>query len=134
MSDGKAMTGTFCDLTKYGSDGWGISIECDGDVYPGLEVMVRRKDGEVKPITVDDVIYEDPWKVVCTARRDPNDKPAGARKGATRRGGDLGGEGGDDDPRPRRQGTVAFGTETIDLGGTRIAKGVSDFDALLDIG
>ena len=131
----KKLHGTFCDMTKYGGEGWGVQIEEDGDIAPGQEIDVRRKDGETKPITIDDIVYEDPWKVVCSVRRDPADKPANARKGAAKRRGAVDVSDGRDgnDPRPARRGTARFSGKFIDLGGTRIKAGLIDFDALLDL-
>lgn len=127
------LTGAFADLTKFGGMGWGISIECDGDVFPGAEVEVRRKDGQMKKVKVDDILYEDPWKVVCTIEEDPNDRPAGSRKGKTTRAADLGSTREDEeDPRPRRQGTVTFGSKTLDLGEIRVRAGVFDYEDIVE--
>lgn len=175
------LRGAFCNLDKYGGSGWGISIEEDGDIEPGMVIDVKRKDGEVKPITIDDVIYQDSYKVVCTVLPDPNDRPPGGRSGNAKRrgGGDMGGDGagrGDrsgrgssvkgskgkgsrssgsssssspkgkgskaksssssssSDPRALRQGAVRFSGESIDLGGVHVARGLVDFEKLLDLG
>lgn len=121
MSEEKKMlTGAFCSLEKFSGEGWGIQIEEDGDIYPGLEVKIRKKDGSMKKVTIRDVIYHDHWKVVCTFDGDPDDKPQDARKGAVKRSGAPMGEEPEEpaeefaeepaegeDPRPRRQGAVS---------------------------
>jgi hypothetical protein len=81
------LHGTFCDLGKYGGeDGkWGIKVEEDGDIQPGFMVEARRRDLGVKVYEIDEVLYEDSYKVVCTFKPDPNDRPPGGRQGTVRR-------------------------------------------------
>lgn len=128
------MRGTFCDLSKYGGDGWGIAIEENGDIAPGQMISVKRKDGDYKPIKLREVIYEDSFKVVATIEPDPNDRPPGARKGKVLKKRELTADlGGDADPRAERRGGVRWSGEVIDLGGTKVAKGRIDFNSLLDL-
>lgn len=159
-AEGELMRGTFCDLAKYGGTGWGLKVEEDGDIAPGQQIKVKKRDEGFKTVTIDEVLYEDSYKVVCTFIPDPDDKPANGRKGTVRKGspdmgsdaegrgskqgrgsepGDLDISGGEgranryaDDIRGLRTGRVRFGGESANLGGVRIATGRLNYERLLD--
>lgn len=136
-----AQNGTFCGIERFGGGEkeYGCKIEEPGDVYPGLIIKCRRKDGQVKEVRILEVLHADHYKVVCAIEpADPNDVPPSARRGATTLGGagtegrtrlglsatEIGGVDSDDDnPRGTRDGSVEFsGPGPLRIGSRRSGR------------